>query len=57
MSALGPIKQIVKRNGNVVGYDRERITTAIFKATGSTGQPNRALAENMAEKVEQALTV
>ena len=56
MSALGPIKQIVKRNGNVVGYDRERITTAIFKATGSTGQPNRALAENMAEKVEQALT-
>jgi len=55
MQSAAPIRHIVKRNGNIVRYDRERITSAIFKATASTGQPDRALAEAMAELVEQML--
>jgi len=51
-----PIRTIVKRNGNLVSYDRERITNAIFKATTSTGLPDRALAESLSAQVEGTLT-
>lgn len=50
-----PIKKIIKRDGNIVKYNRGRISTAILKATASTGNPNPKLAESMAEKVEEAL--
>jgi uridine kinase len=50
------IQTIVKRNGNLVTYDRERITSAIFKATTSTGNPDRTLAESLSAQVETALT-
>lgn len=50
-----PIRSIVKRNGTLAAYDRERITTAIFKATMSITAPDRELAEMLAIKVEQAL--
>ncbi len=56
MSATGVITRIVKRNGNIVAYNRERITNAILKAILSTGPADRALAESMTEKVEAALT-
>jgi uridine kinase len=56
MSTTGAISRIVKRNGNIVAYNRERITNAILKAVSSTGAPDRAVAESMAEKVEAALT-
>lgn len=49
------IKRIIKRNGTVVLYNRERITNAIYKATASTGQPDHDLAERMACEVETAL--
>jgi uridine kinase len=49
------IRNILKRNGTLVTYDRERITTAIFKATASTGAPDRALAETLSTQVENAL--
>lgn len=49
------LKTIVKRNGNLVSYDRERITNAIFKATASTGAPDRDLAECLSAQVERAL--
>ena len=55
MSNLGPIKTIVKRNGNLVAYDRERITGAIFKATVSLGAPDRELADSLSTQVEGAL--
>ena len=55
MSNAGVIATIVKRNGNLVAYDRERITTAIFKATTSTGTPDRTLAESLAARVESVL--
>lgn len=55
MTKSCPIKKIVKRDGTVVRYTRQRIATAILKATASTGRPNPKLAESMSAKVEQAL--
>ncbi|MEI7880691.1 MAG: ATP cone domain-containing protein [bacterium] len=56
MQQPATIRTIVKRNGNLVSYDRERITSAIFKATTSTGNPDRNLAESLAAQVEKTLT-
>ena len=50
------IDKIVKRDGSVVPYDRDRIATAIFKAAASVGGSNRELAEDLALKVEQAVS-
>ncbi len=50
-----PIERIIKRDGNVVAYDRDRIATAIFKAAVSVGDKDRARAETMAEAVEKRL--
>jgi uridine kinase len=55
MAKAQPIPLIVKRNGNLVAYDRERITTAIFKATTSIKTPDRTLAETLAAQVEAVL--
>jgi uridine kinase len=55
MSPTDVIARIVKRNGNIVAYNRERITTAILKAVTATGAADRTLAESMAENVETAL--
>lgn len=49
------IKKIIKREGDVVPYNRKRISTAILKAMIATGNPNEKLAESMALRVEQAL--
>jgi uridine kinase len=49
------ISRIVKRDGNVVGYDRDRIATAIFKAAASIGGSDRALADSLALEVERTL--
>ncbi len=50
------LKEIIKRDGSVVKYDRSRIATAILKAiTATTGRLNRTLANSTAIKVEQAL--
>ena len=46
---------IIKRNGTPVGYDRDRIATAIFKAAGSIGGDDRAESERLAILVEQRL--
>ncbi len=50
-----PITKIVKRNGSVVPYDRDRIATAIFKAAATVGGSDREMAEALAVKVEQAV--
>jgi uridine kinase len=50
-----PIKQIVKRDGTVVPYDRDRITTAIFKAAASVGGSDREMAAYLAKQVELGL--
>ncbi|MFC1497619.1 ATP cone domain-containing protein [Verrucomicrobiota bacterium] len=55
MKQICPIKKIIKRDGSIVKYNRSRISTAILKATASTGKPNPKIAESMSEKVEAAL--
>ncbi len=50
-----PIKNIVKRDGTMVRYRRDRIESAIFKATHAIGKPSRTMAGSMAMKVEEAL--
>jgi len=55
MPAAIPITSIVKRDGAVVRYRRDRIETAIYKATRAVGHPSRKLAKAMAMKVEEAL--
>ncbi len=50
-----PIRKVIKRDGNVVAYRRERIATAIFKAAASIGGTDRARAEALAEQVEARL--
>jgi uridine kinase len=51
----GAIRQIIKRDGNLVDYRRDRIATAIFKAMASVKEGRREEAERLAEQVEQAL--
>lgn len=48
-------RQIIKRDGNLVAYDRERITTAIFKAAAATGEADREAAGEIALEVERRL--
>ncbi len=50
-----PIPKIVKRNGDIVPYDRSRITEAIYKATEAAGRPSRKLAAAIAARVERAV--
>lgn len=54
-AAACPIERIVKRDGNVVAYDRDRIATAIFKAAASVGGTDRRMAEELAIEVEKRL--
>ena len=49
------ITQIIKRQGNLVAYDRDRIVTAIFRALVSTGCNDRQLAERLGLEVERTL--
>ena len=49
------IKQIKKRNGSIVKFDKEKITNAIFKAAQSVGGSDRAEAEAVADKVLEFL--
>ncbi len=55
MQASCPILQIIKREGNLAPYDRDRISTAIFRAMASIGKGNRLRAEALALDVERAL--
>ncbi len=50
-----PIKQIIKRDGMIVPYDKDLITTAIFKSAVSIGGSDRATAESLSKQIEQAL--
>ena len=49
------IRQILKRDGRLVPYDRDRIATAIFKASAEVGQRDRSRAEEAAAEVERTL--
>ncbi len=49
------ITKIRKRGGNVVPFDQERITEAIWKAAQSVGGKDRSIAEKLSYKVVEAL--
>jgi len=48
---MSTIQKIVKRNGRVVPFDKEKIVNAIFKAAQSVGGKDKKLAENLADKI------
>ena len=54
-SSKCPIEKIIKRDGNIVHYDRDRIATAIFKAAAEVGGKDREMAARIAEDVEKSL--
>jgi len=56
MKIDGIIKSAQKRDGRIVPFDAEKITFAVFKALRATGKPNRALANEIAQKVVSKLT-
>jgi uridine kinase len=45
------ITHVVKRNGAVVPFNRDRITNAIYRAAVAVGGRDRAVAENLADQV------
>jgi len=47
------IKTIIKRDGQIVPYDRSRITNAIFKAAASTGGFGFDEADRLSQRVEE----
>jgi len=49
------ITKIVKRNGRVVNFDKEKIVNAIFKAAVSVGGEDRKMAEILADKIYHQL--
>ena len=52
MNEAGQMKSIIKRDGQIVPYDRGRITNAIFKAAASSGGFGFEEAEQLAALVE-----
>lgn len=52
---MGRITSVVKRNGAIVPYKRERITNAIYRAAVEVGGRDRSIAERLSEQVEQLL--
>lgn len=57
MSPSRPVEKIVKRNGQVVPFDKEKIVNAIFKAAVGVGGEDRRLAEILADKVVHHLEI
>ncbi|MBN2389370.1 MAG: response regulator SirA [Anaerolineae bacterium] len=45
------LTQVVKRNGAVVPFNRDRITNAIYRAAVAVGGRDRMVAENLADQV------
>ena len=50
------IPSVVKRNGEVVPFDREKITVAIYKAAAAVGGHDRELTERLSDEVVAALS-
>ncbi|MBN1669400.1 MAG: response regulator SirA [Kiritimatiellae bacterium] len=55
MNTVDGIETIIKRDGSVAPYDRERIANAIFKAMVSVGENDRTVADTLAAEVERSL--
>jgi len=51
------MKKIIKRDGNVTDFNRDKIAEAIWKAAQSVGGQDKAIAENIAVEVEKLLNI
>lgn len=49
------IEQMVKRDGSIVNFDREKITSAIFRAAHSVGGNDKTVAEKLSNEVVRVL--
>jgi len=49
------ITQIRKRSGEIVNFDQDKITNAIFKATEAIGRPDKKLAQKLSDHVVKIL--
>ncbi len=54
-SSKGKIKRVVKRSGAVVPFKPSRISNAIYRAAVAVGGRNKEIAENLSQKVIEAL--
>ncbi len=57
MSPNSSVEKIVKRNGQVVPFDKEKIVNAIFRAAVEVGGDDRRLAEILADKIVHQLEI
>lgn len=55
MNGESPFAKIIKRNGNVVAFTREKIEHAIFKAMRAVGRPDRQKAKDLSVQVVSSL--
>ncbi len=53
---MEPIKEVRKRDGKVVPFQKEKIAEAIFKAATAVGGADRSLADDLADAVNIYLT-
>ena len=49
------VKEVIKRTGQVVPFNRERIVNAIYRAAVAVGTRDHAIAERLADQVTQIL--
>lgn len=49
----GNITQIRKRKGQIVPFDKDKIASAIFKATEAIGRPDMQLAKKLSDEIEE----
>ena len=56
MAPNGKITHVVKRDGSLVEFDRDKVVTAIYKAAASVGGHNRPLTEKLADEAIEMLT-
>lgn len=50
-TAAKPIKQIIKRSGKIVSFEKEKIEKAINKAIEATGEADKKLAKKLTDEV------
>ena len=50
MAFESKITHVIKRDGSLIEFDREKIVRAIYKAAASVGGHNRPLSENLADQ-------
>ena len=55
MTAESGPRHVVKRDGSLVEFDREKVITAIYKAAASVGGHNRPLSEKLADEAIEML--